>query len=176
MLFENAQDNINKSFTITRTFDKGAITLDQLTGGLELDPYIISVWPDDIKEGKTWRSDKRREVHFPKKDPTSKIDSTLMNNAIEAYYVARDNKHPFAISIPLPVALTRAQIAQAKQDGSMFIIPSEMFEIDGQYATSGHSYAEWVDSWGEESTDWYTKYKTRDSSQTERDEMNNFTE
>ena len=176
VLFENAQDNINKSFTITRTFDKGAITLDQLTGGLDLDPYIICVYPNDIEEGRTWSSDDRREVHFPKKDPTSKIDSTLMNNNYEAYFVARDNKHPFAISIPLPVARTRDEIAQAKQDGSMFIVASEMFSIDGQYATSGHSYAEWVESWGLEATDWYTKYKTSDSSQTERVEMNNYPE
>ena len=174
VLFENAQDNLKKSFVITRTFDKGAITLDEISTGLDIDPYIICVYPSDIEEGKTWRSDKRREVHFPKKDPTSKIDSTQMNNNYEAYFVARDNKHPFAICIPLPVAQTRAQIAQAKQDGSMFVVSSEMFSIDGQYATSGHSYAEWVESQGGEAADWYTKYKTSDSSQTERVEMNTY--
>lgn len=171
ILFENAQANLTKSFVITRSFDKGTVQKDAITYGIALDPYIIPVMPGDKV---SYTESNRREVHFPKKPGTINVDPRYYQNTVEAYYVDRDNKHPFAISIPLPVAKTREEIAKAKKDGSMFIIPSEMYPIDGQYAKSGHSFTEWVSSLGTNSTDWYRNYKTSGPDQVERVEMNTY--
>lgn len=173
ILFENAQSNINKSFVITRVFDKGSISKDQIKYGLELDPYIIPVMPTD-KIG--YKEDNRREVHFPKKSGTIKVNPSYYNNTVEAFYVALDNNHPFAISIPLAVAKTREQIAKAKVDGSMYVVPSEMYSIEGQYAKSGHSYSGWAASKGivKSTADWYKYYQVSGPDQLERVEMNNY--
>lgn len=171
ILFKNAQDNLKKSFIIRRAFDKGTISMSSLVRGLDLDPYIIPVFPDETIQ---CTDNNRREVHFPKKPGTSKVNPQYYINDTEAFYVARDNKHPFAIAIPLPVARTREEIAKAKIDGSMFILPSEMYSIDGQYAKSGHSFEEWVSSNGSGKTDWYKNYKVRDNTQVERVEMNTY--
>lgn len=167
IIFENAQDNIGELFVIARYFDQGSLSLKDLTRGLDLDPYIIPVMPD---ESITCYDSHRREVHFPKKEGTSKIESVYYINDTEAFFVARDNRHPFAISIPLRTAQTADEIAQAKKDGSMFIVAPEMSEIDGQYAKSGHSFAEWVESEGKTCTDWYRYYSPR-SGESIRTEM-----
>lgn len=161
ILFENAQDCIGDAFVIRRLFNKGDMTLGRLTRGLDLDPFIIPLMPDDISGGLTCRDDHRREVHFPKKTGTSMIEPLYYINDIEAFYVFRDNRHPFAISIPLPAAQSTSDIAYAKYNGSMFVIPQEMGDIENQYSKSGHSFAEWVESGGSRSTDWYKYYSPR---------------
>lgn len=155
ILFENAQDHIGETFVIKRLFNPGEMKLSQLTRGLDLDPFIIPVMPDETI---SCRDDHRREVHFPKKTGTSKIEPLYYINDVEAFYVFRDNLHPFAISIPLPAAKTADEITKAKKDGSMFVVPAEMGIIDGQYSKSGHSFTQWVESAGKSNTDWYTKY------------------
>ena len=169
ILFESAQDHLRETFVITRAFDKGTVTLDGFTRGLDLDPYIIPIFSNDTVN---YLSSRRREVHFPKKSGTSKIDESYFKSTQQAYFVAMDNRHPFAVSIPLPVAQTAAEIAQAKKDGSMFIVSQEMYEVDGQYAKSGHDYATWVSSGLTECTDWYKHYQISDAQQVERFDMN----
>ena len=169
ILFDNAQEHLRETLVILREFDKGDMTIDQITRGLDLDPFIIPIWPNETI---TCKDKNRREVHFPKKSGTAYIDSSYYINTVEAYYVARDNKHAFAVSIPLPVAQTADEIAQSKKDGSMYIVASEMYEVDGQYAKPGHTYAEWVSSDGKSCTDWYKNYQISDAQQVERVEMN----
>ena len=151
ILFENAQDNLGEVFVITRMFNKGSMKLSGLTRGTGLDPYIIPVMPTD---GNSCYESHRREVHLPKKDGTSMIEPMYYINDLEAFYVARDNRHPFAISIPLPTAQTQAEITKAKYDGSMFVIPAEMSDIESQYS----GFGSWVESGGNSNTGWYRKY------------------
>ena len=169
ILFESAQEHLRETFVITRAFDKGAVNLEDFTRGLDLDPFIIPVFSNSEY---TYTGNDRREVHFPKKSGTSKIDESYFKSTQQAYFVAMDNKHPFAVSIPLKVAQTAEEIALAKSDGSMFILPQEMYTIDGQYATSGHDYATWVSSGLSDCTDWYKHYKVSGSDQVERYDMN----
>ena len=169
IIFENAQDHLRETFVITRAFDKGTVSLDDFTRGLDLDPFIIPVYDNSTY---TYTGNDRREVHFPKKEGTSKLDTKLYAGVEQAYFVAMDNKHPFALSVPLKTAQTAAEIAKAKEDGSLFIIPYEMCAIDGQYSKSGKSYEGWVTSGLTECTDWYNNYKVSGSGQMERFEMN----
>lgn len=155
ILFENAQEHLGESFVITREFAKGAVSIDDLKRTTDLDPYIINVFPTDAFK---YTDDNRREVHFPKKSGTSKINPLYYINDLEAFYVARDNKHPFAICIPLPVARNEAEKQKAITDGSMFVIPEEMCRIDDQYAKPGHEFSSWVESLGEKCADWYKFY------------------
>ena len=158
ILFENAQDHLGETFVITRSFDKGSVKITDFTRGLDLDPYIIPVFESDTT---TYISNNRREVHFPKKEGTIKLNTNFYTSTEQAYFVAMDNKHPFAISIPLPVAMTASDIEKAKKDGSMYILPEEMQEIDTEYSKGGHDFSTWVSTWGESCTDWYQHYNAQ---------------
>lgn len=170
ILFEDAQENIGETFVIRRKFDKGTVTIDKLPIGTDMDPFIIPVMPDEAEKGRSCRDKYRREVHFPKKTGTSYIEPAYYMNDVEAFYVFRDNRHPFAISIPLEAAKTASDISKARYSGSMFVIPAEMGDIETQYTKSGHSYGEWVESGGRYSTDWY-KYYSPASGEPVRTEM-----
>ena len=141
ILFENAQDNLGKSFTIKRTFDAGALHKSDLV--TDLDPYIIAGSPE--RAGYTEKN--RFEVHMPKKEGTSYNNPYYYGFFNEAYYLDKDGKHPFAITIPL-----------SSTEGSglrSFTQAVEMTPIGDEYP----KYESWVESRGATDADWYLHYR-----------------
>lgn len=136
ILFDDVQNHLGETKTIIRDFQPMTMGYDQLI--TDLDPFIIPLIDND-----DYRNDNRREVHMPKKQGTKKLDASLLGMAQEAFFVDKDGKHPFAITIPLSV-----------KDGE-FILTEEMRQIDSEYTRFGY----WVESSGRTDRDWYTKYR-----------------
>ena len=125
ILFPNAMDVRNQKFVITRTFAAGAMKKDALkVGNSILNPYIIVNY--------------RTEVHLPKSKATNLANSDQIGKEADAYYVNKDGKHPFAISIP-----------------GIFTPVTETVTIDKEYP----DFEKWVESDGKEYTDWYKNYQ-----------------
>lgn len=145
ILFTHAMQELGKTFSITRYFDdedvtKGSVRLE--TPGADgvirnsLNPYIISKYDEASEEERT-------EIHLPKHSATSRAHTGKIGSGDDAYYINKDNKHPFAISLPLSVT---------EDWGRHFTHPSgEGVEI----GTSHPHFDRWVDSKGEEHPDWY---------------------
>jgi LruC domain-containing protein len=66
---------------------------------------------------------------------TSKADHSLINSADDAYYINKDGKHPFAISVP----------------GLEYIPANEGILINEHYP----KFTDWVTSGGEKNKDWW---------------------
>jgi hypothetical protein len=127
ILFTDANAARNKTFTVVRDF-KGFITKDQLKTSVEaLNPFIISQYKAGDSE--------RTEVHMPKLSATSRVDSSLTGSADDAYYVDKDGKHPFAISVP----------------GLEYIPANEGVMIDKHYP----EFTDWVTSNGTNNKNWW---------------------
>ena len=132
ILFSNAMDVINQKFVITRTFAAGAMKKDALkVGNSVLNPYIIVNYEGAGKDNRT-------EVHLPKSKATNLANSDQIGKEADAYYVNKDGKHPFAISIP-----------------GTFTPVTETVIIDKEYP----DFEKWVESDGKEYTDWYKNYQ-----------------
>lgn len=132
ILFSNAMDVINQKFVITRTFAAGAMKKDALkVGNSVLNPYIIVNYEGAGKDNRT-------EVHLPKSKATNLANSDQIGKEADAYYVNKDGKHPFAISIP-----------------GTFTPVTETIIIDKEYP----DFEKWVESDGKEYTDWYKNYQ-----------------
>lgn len=136
ILFRDAQAELGKTFKIVRDLTGMYIRKKELI--TDLDPFIIPLIDND-----DLTADKRREVHMPKKRGTSKLDDRLIGLAQEAYFVDKDGKHPFAISIPLSVK------------NEEYILPEEMRQIDSEYPY----FSLWVEEFGENYTGWYNIYR-----------------
>ena len=132
ILFPNAMDVRNQKFVITRTFAAGAMKKDALkVGNSILNPYIIVNYEGAGKDNRT-------EVHLPKSKATNLANSDQIGKEADAYYVNKDGKHPFAISIP-----------------GTFTSVTETVTIDKEYP----DFEKWVESDGKEYTDWYKNYQ-----------------
>lgn len=132
ILFPNAMDVRNQKFVITRTFAAGAMKKDALkVGNSILNPYIIVNYEGAGKDNRT-------EVHLPKSKATNLANSDQIGKEADAYYVNKDGKHPFAISIP-----------------GTFTPVTETVTIDKEYP----DFEKWVESDGKEYTDWYKNYQ-----------------
>lgn len=132
ILFPNAMEVRNQEFVITRTFAAGAMKKDALkVGNSVLNPYIIVNYEGAGKDNRT-------EVHLPKSKATNLANSDQIGREADAYYVNKDGKHPFAISIP-----------------GTFTPVTETVMIDKEYP----DFEKWVDSDGKEYTDWYKNYQ-----------------
>lgn len=132
ILFSNAMDVINQKFVITRTFAAGAMKKDALkVGNSVLNPYIIVNYEGAGKDNRT-------EVHLPKSKATNLANSDQIGKEADAYYINKDGKHPFAISIP-----------------GTFTPVTETVIIDKEYP----DFEKWVESDGKEYTDWYKNYQ-----------------
>lgn len=137
ILFDNVQNHLGETVSIYRDLSRKRMSPDEII--TDLDPFIIPLIDND-----DYLSDERREVHMPKKQGTYKLDSRFLGAAEEAYFVDKDGKHPFAITIPLSV-----------KDGE-FTLTDEMKQIDTEYPY----FAYWAASNGQEDKDWYYKYRT----------------
>jgi hypothetical protein len=127
ILFANANAACGQTFTVTRDF-KGFLTKSQLATDVStLNPFII---PQYVAG-----SESRVEVHLPKLSATSKADHSLINSADDAYYINKDGKHPFAISVP----------------GLEYIPANEGILINEHYPY----FTDWVTSGGEKNKDWW---------------------
>lgn len=132
ILFPNAMDVRNQKFVITRTFAAGAMKKDALkVGNSILNPYIIVNYEGAGKDNRT-------EVHLPKSKATNLANSDQIGKEADAYYVNKDGKHPFTISIP-----------------GTFTSVTETVTIDKEYP----DFEKWVESDGKEYTDWYKNYQ-----------------
>lgn len=136
ILMKEVQENLNKEFVITRLFESYRPRFDDLV--TDLDPFII---PTIDEIGFTDKN--RREVHMPKKEGTKKINAALLGMGEEAYFIDKDGKHPFAITIPVSV-----------RNGE-FIQPQEMYSVEDEYPR----YLKWVESEGKQNKDWYKYYR-----------------
>lgn len=137
ILFEDAQDHLGETLKIRRTFESGVIHKDSLE--TDLDPFIIP-----MRDGIGYTHDFRREVHLPKKNGTCKINTYYLGMTDEAFFVCKDKKYPFAISIPRSVS------------NGEYILPREMYPIDEEYPM----FSQWVSTFGELNTDWYLYYRS----------------
>lgn len=138
ILFKDAREHLSERLQLTRYFEKGELSKDAMLKMTDLDPFIIPTI-DDI--GYTDRD--RREVHLPKKSGTSKINAYLLGMDQEAYFINKDGKHPFAISLPVKVS-----------DGT-YKLPQEMYSIEKEYPM----FTTWAQSSGTQATDWYLHYR-----------------
>lgn len=132
ILFPNAKLVRGQEFVITRTFTAGAMKKDALkVGNSVLNPYIIVSYEGVGKDNRT-------EVHLPKAKATNLANPDQIGKNADAYYVNKDGKHPFAISIP-----------------GTFTPVTETVPIDKEYP----DFEKWVESDGREYTDWYNNYQ-----------------
>lgn len=136
ILFDDVQEHLGKTVKIVRDFSGKRLSSGSVI--TDLDPFIIPLIDND-----DFLYDHRREVHMPKKEGTKKLNASLLGMAQDAYFVDKDGKHPFAITIPL----------SAKK--GEYIIPEEMHQIDSEYA----DFEEWVESSGKNNKDWYKYYR-----------------
>lgn len=136
ILFGDVQEHLGQTVQIVRNLSGKKISCSSII--TDLDPFIIPrVDFDDFLR------DNRREVHMAKKEGTKKLDASLLGMAQEAYFVDKDGKHPFAITIPL-----------SAKNGE-YIIPEEMRQIDTEY----EDFGKWVNSSGYYYKNWYNNYR-----------------
>ena len=137
IFFDDAQEQLGKTFSMERQFEANLMKISDLE--LDLDPYII---PEN--DGNTYLDEYRKEVHMAKKDGTSKINPNYLGMVDDAFFIYKDGKHPFAIT--LPVSVTKGE----------YTIPQETYAIDDEYPR----YNNWVETGGAEDADWYLHYRT----------------
>ena len=141
ILFSNAQDHLGETFSINRKFASGELPKAALI--TDLDPFIIA----SSSERVAYTEKGRFEVHMPKKEGTECHNTYYYGQGSDAYYLDKDGKHPFAITIPL-----------SSTDGSglhSFTQAREMHSISEEYPR----YDSWVESGGTKDTDWYLHYQ-----------------
>lgn len=121
-----------KTFTVKRTFNHS------LNSGIKktvldeenYNPFIIAKYNEISGKGRT-------EIHLPKSQATSYSDTEQIGSADDAYYVNKDNKHPFAIEIPM----------------LKWVPVTECVTIGDEYLR----FNAWVESKGTTDKDWYLK-------------------
>lgn len=118
--------NMGKTFTVTRDFMQGDIPPVRKDEMKKYNPYLIAGYKGETP---------RIEVHLPKHNPTSKVNTALIGTGDDAFYVDKKGLYPFAIDIPI----------------TGFSQEAEKTPISDVYPDFG----KWVESKGEEATDWY---------------------
>lgn len=132
ILFENALNEIGKSYTFTRTFAEGAYPT--FTGNER--NYNIFIVPDYEKGQKG-----RIEVHLPKVTATDWASSKF-GSGENAFYVNAEGKYPFAIY--LDGIVNFEQVSERVKIGSANEYPH---------------FNNWVESLGQKYADWYLSKK-----------------
>lgn len=107
ILFSHIMNEQFEKRILVREFEEGELymeetRLEELIGGEMLNlfnPFIISQYTD-----KQYAQRGRIEIHLPKHSPTffAREDENI-GQWDDAYYIDKDGRHPFAISIPVPV-------------------------------------------------------------------------
>ncbi|MDO4164857.1 MAG: LruC domain-containing protein [Bacteroides sp.] len=128
ILFGDAKTVCNQAFVVTRTFSGNNVQKSTIEDDV-LNPFIIAHYAAGATN--------RTEVHLPKHEATSLADAEQKNSADDAYYVNKDGKHPFAITLP-----------------SEFTPVTETVSIEVEYP----DFTKWVESNGTTNTDWYKNY------------------
>lgn len=128
LVFTNAKNQSGQTKTITRKFG------NSLSSGVkksvieaeDLNPFIISQYVAG--------SQSRTEVHMPKAEATKFANSSLASTQDDAYFINRDGKHPFAITLP---TLNWKPTAEKQS------ISKAYPKFDNWVATDGKSDADW---------------------------------
>ncbi|MCC8172734.1 MAG: LruC domain-containing protein [Parabacteroides sp.] len=128
LVFQGLDANINKTFTVTRDFMQGSIPPIRKDEMKKYNPYLISGYKGETP---------RVEVHLPKHKPTDKIDAALVGTGDDAYYVDKDGLYPFAIDLPV------TGFSQTDERTAIGVVYPD--------------FSKWVESKGEQATDWYTR-------------------
>ena len=128
LVFTNARNQSGQTKTITRKFGNSLSSgvLKSVIEAENLNPYIISQYEAGSKS--------RTEVHMPKAQATKYADSSLATTKDDAYYINRDGKHPFAITLPT----LNWKPAAEKQS-----ISKAYPKFDNWVATDGNSDTDW---------------------------------
>lgn len=152
ILFTDAMQELGNTFIVTRYFDGEDVIKEQIplettdANGVTintLNPYIISRY--DI-EKPHMEIEGRTEIHLPKHKATAKAHTGKIGAGDDAYYINKDGKHPFAISLPMTKEGWDAEW------GKHFTHPDgEGVLIDKAYP----DFETWVGSNGKEAQDWY---------------------
>lgn len=89
IMFADAQASIGETFVLTRTFKEGDLASKNFDD--EFNPFIVIDYVPGAKN--------RKEVHLPKMAATSWADASQQGTGDDAYYVNKNGKYPFAISL-----------------------------------------------------------------------------
>ncbi len=89
IMFDNAQNAIGQAYELVRTFEDGELANEGFDD--EFNPFIVVNYVAGAKN--------RTEVHLPKYAATSWANSEQQGTADDAYYVNKNGKYPFAISL-----------------------------------------------------------------------------
>lgn len=151
----NAMSDIGETYILVREFDTGKTKLSLENAKLDqtkkdadgndvllniLNPYIISQYKDGDHA--------RIEIHLPKHEATKYADPEKIATKDDAYYINKDGRHPFAISIPKGVKSgpEPRYVVSANDEGK--VIGEEVYP----------DFDKWVDSNGTKYQDWYLYY------------------
>lgn len=127
ILFNDAQEHIGETFTVTRTFNESNYPQNAIYVR-NYNPFIVPDYAKGVKN--------RIEIHLPKAVATTWASSN--DGGENAYYVNKDGKYPFAID--LSGVTTFDMISEGQKIGST-----------GEYPF----FLNWVESAGKNYTDWY---------------------
>ncbi len=89
IMLTDAQASIGETYTLTRTFKDGELAHKGFDD--EFNPFIVINYVAGSKG--------RKEVHLPKMAATNWADLSQQGQADDAYYVNKNGKYPFAISL-----------------------------------------------------------------------------
>lgn len=128
LVFTNAKNQSGQTKTITRKFGNSLSSGVQksVIEAEDLNPFIISQYVAG--------SQSRTEVHMPKAEATKFANSSLASTQDDAYFINRDGKHPFAITLP---TLNWKPTAEKQS------ISKAYPKFDNWVATDGKSDADW---------------------------------
>lgn len=127
ILFNDAQEHIGETFTVTRTFNESNYPQNAIYVR-NYNPFIVPDYAKGVKN--------RIEIHLPKAVATTWASSN--DGGENAYYVNKDGKYPFAID--LSGVTNFEMISEGQKIGST-----------GEYPF----FLNWVESAGKSDTDWY---------------------
>ena len=126
-LFGDIRTDVGKQSTITRTFEEG---VKMFAYNYSIDPFIV---PNYVRGERN-----RAEVHLPKNEATPWINTNLIGQGRDAYYLDVEGKYPFAIEL---VEVVDWEVVTEKSK-----IGSE-----NEYP----QFIPWVESKGKTNQDWY---------------------
>ena len=130
IMFTDAQSSIGETYTLTRTFKDGELAHKGFDD--EFNPFIVINYVAGSKN--------RKEVHLPKMAATSWADASQQGQADDAYYVNKNGKYPFAISL---AGVTGWEpVTETVTIGSEGEYPTYNNWVEAGCPTSGQ-YADW---------------------------------
>ena len=130
IFFNNIQTAVGETFKLVRTF--GADGIDKLTYNESMNPFIAVDYHQGLKP--------RKEVHLPKNEPTSWINSSLIGQGSDMYFIDIEGNYPFAIE--LFDVKNWEVVTESNRIGS-----------EDEYPR----FDNWVKTFGAQDADWYLK-------------------